>query len=75
MLQAYNGYGGYTTYGTFDFPYTHGPDPIIEPSVFNRSRAMRRAYHASYNRPFIVRGYRPVNMPLNAEYPASMPRR
>ena len=24
---------------------------------------------ASYNRPFIKRGYRPVNMPLNAEYP------
>ena len=32
-------------------------------------QALRRAYKASYNRPFITRDYRAVNMPLNSEYP------
>eukprot|EP00966_Prymnesium_polylepis_P157075 3629878-Prymnesium_polylepis.2 len=31
--------------------------------------ASRRAYKASFNRPFATRAYRQVNMPFNAEYP------
>ena len=30
----------------------------------------RRAYKASYNRPFATRAYRAVNMPFNSELPA-----
>eukprot|EP00039_Didymoeca_costata_P012108 m.173198 g.173198 ORF g.173198 m.173198 type:complete len:886 (+) comp15384_c0_seq12:174-2831(+) len=63
--QAYNGYGGYTTYGSFNTPYTHGPDAVL----INYSQPIRRAFKASYNRPLITRDYRPVNMPLNSEYP------
>ena len=28
--QAYNGYGGFTTYGSFDHPYTHGTMPVTQ---------------------------------------------
>lgn len=65
--QAYNGYGGLTSYGTFDFPATHGPDvQLLDPAATPRARALA----ASYNRPLITRGYRAVNAPLSAEYPA-----
>lgn len=64
--QAYNGYGGLTTYGSFAYPWTHGPSPWILPL----NGPSPRAFKASYNRPLITRGYRAVNMPLNAEYPA-----
>ena len=62
---AYNGYGGFTTYGSFVSPYTHGPDP----EVINVTEPWRRAYKASYNRPMITRGYRAINMPLATEMP------
>ena len=50
--QAYNRYGGTSTYGTFD-----------------PARPAERAYKVSYNRPFVTRDYRAVNMVFNAEYP------
>ena len=55
--QAYNRYGGYCTYGRLD------PD---NPRVLG---IPPRAYKVSYNRPFMTRHYRPVNMVFNAEYP------
>ncbi|GAB5368460.1 hypothetical protein AAMO2058_001321100 [Amorphochlora amoebiformis] len=64
--QAYNGYGGLTTYGSFKFPFTHGP----KVEKMDIEKPMPRSYKASYNRPLITRGYRAVNMPLHAEYPA-----
>uniref|UniRef100_A0A7S3YXP5 N,N-dimethylformamidase beta subunit-like C-terminal domain-containing protein n=1 Tax=Lotharella globosa TaxID=91324 RepID=A0A7S3YXP5_9EUKA len=64
--QAYNGYGGLTTYGSFRFPFTHGPYP--EPMDIHKPQP--RAFKASYNRPITTRDYRNVNMPLHAEYPA-----
>lgn len=63
--QAYNGYGGYTTYGSFITPRTHGPNSFW----MTEEQSLRRAHKASYNRPLITRDYRPVNMPLNSEYP------
>ena len=55
--QAYNRYGGHSTYSSLDpdHPRQHGGPP--------------RAYKVSYNRPFETRHYRAVNMPFNAEYP------
>ena len=55
--QAYNRYGGHSTYAQFDpdHPRIHG-DPI-------------RAYKVSYNRPLETRHYRAVNVVFNAEYP------
>ena len=69
--QAYNGWGGLTTYGSFDFPYTHYGDDAPQPmNVDVASSSPPRAYKASYNRPLITRDYRAVNAPLNSEYPA-----
>eukprot|EP00038_Savillea_parva_P004136 m.134462 g.134462 ORF g.134462 m.134462 type:complete len:855 (+) comp11387_c1_seq1:141-2705(+) len=62
---AYNGYGGFTTYGSFASPYTHGPNK----RYMTEEESIVRAYKRSYNTPLITRDYRPVNMPLNAEYP------
>jgi hypothetical protein len=67
--QAYNGYGGFTTYGSFDHPYTHGPDVRLDEAALIPGQAPRRAFKASYARPLVTRDYRPVNMPFNAEYP------
>lgn len=61
--QAYNCWGTTNTYGV---PcdswalYAGSPTPI---------NVSRRAYKASYNRPFATRSYRAVNMVFNAEYP------
>jgi hypothetical protein len=67
--QAYNGYGGYTTYGSFDYPFTHGPDARVDHDALKPGEAPRRAFKASYARPLVTRDYRPVNMPFNSEYP------
>jgi hypothetical protein len=61
---AYNGWGGFTTYGSFKLPYTHGPNPRFLQEHEHPIRAHKR----SYNTPVITRDYRPVNMPLNSEY-------
>ena len=67
--QAYNGYGGYTTYGSFDHPYTHGPNARLDEDALQAGQPSRRAFKASYARPLVTRDYRPVNMPFTAEYP------
>ncbi|MCA9989005.1 MAG: hypothetical protein KDE59_32085 [Anaerolineales bacterium] len=56
--QAYNRYGGHSTYAELDetYPRVHG------------ARATR-AHKVSYNRPFETRHYRAVNMVFNGEYP------
>ncbi len=55
--QAYNRYGGHSTYAELDpeYPRVHGKP--------------NRAYKVSYNRPFETRHYRAVNMVFNGEYP------
>ena len=55
--QAYNRYGGHSTYGRLhpEHPRGHGGEP--------------RAYKVSYNRPLETRHYRAVNTVFNAEYP------
>ena len=55
--QAYNRYGGHSTYARLDpaYPRVHGGPP--------------RAYKVSYNRPLETRHYRAVNTVFNAEYP------
>lgn len=55
--QAYNRYGGHSTYAEMDpaYPRIHGKP--------------NRAHKVSYNRPFETRHYRAVNMVFNAEYP------
>ena len=55
--QAYNRYGGHSTYASLDpdHPRIHGGPP--------------RAYKVSYNRPLETRHYRAVNAVFNAEYP------
>lgn len=55
--QAYNRYGGHSTYAEMDpaYPRIHGKP--------------NRAYKVSYNRPLETRHYRAVNMVFNAEYP------
>ena len=55
--QAYNRYGGHSTYARLDpeHPRQHGGPP--------------RAYKVSYNRPLETRHYRAVNTVFNAEYP------
>jgi hypothetical protein len=66
---AYNGYGGLTTYGSFEYPFYHGPDP----TPYNLSlpgHDLKRAYKRSYNTPLITRNYRAVNQPFGNEYPA-----
>ena len=61
--QAYNCWGTTNTYGVAcDDPGVHAGSPAPP----NRTR---RAYKASFNRPFATRAYRNVNMPLNSEYP------
>jgi len=66
---AYNGYGGYTTYGSFDYPFEHAPSgaPL---NLSEEGHDLRRAYKRSYNTPLITRDYRSVNTPLANEYPA-----
>ena len=113
---AYNGYGGYTTYGSpsrfcrtlfrieravvhsygpdphscavlckfmtgFHYPFEHyGPDSTgasgkmmnvtaITGGIADASHVAVRALKRSLNTPLITRQYRPVNMPLNSEYP------
>jgi hypothetical protein len=65
----YNGWGGYTTYGTFEYPYEHAPGraPL---NLSDPDHALRRAYKRSYNTPLVTRDYRAVNAPLTCEYPA-----
>ena len=55
--QAYNRYGGHSTYSRLDpdHPRQHGGPP--------------RAFKVSYNRPLETRHYRAVNTVFNAEYP------
>ena len=56
----YNGWGGYTTYGTFEYPYEHAPGraPL---NLSDPDHALRRAYKRSYNTPLVTRDYRAVN--------------
>ena len=56
--QAYNRYGGHSTYAELDPIYPRGHGAKAD-----------RAYKVSYNRPFETRHYRAVNMVFNAEYP------
>ena len=59
---AYNGWGGLTTYGSFEYPYEHAPSR----AAYNLSEPghdTRRAYKRSYNTPLITRDYRAVNAP------------
>ena len=51
---AYNGYGGYTTYGSFVYPFEHRPysRPM---NLSEPGHDLRRAYKRSYNTPLIVR--------------------
>ena len=60
--QAYNRYGGHSTYGRLDPDHPRAYD---ERSLDGR----HRAYKVSYNRPFETRHYQAVNMVFNAEYP------
>ncbi|MEM7111797.1 MAG: N,N-dimethylformamidase beta subunit family domain-containing protein [Chloroflexota bacterium] len=55
--QAYNRYGGHSTYAEMDpsYPRIHGKP--------------NRAHKVSYNRPLETRHYRAVNTVFNAEYP------
>ena len=63
---AYNGWGGLTTYGSFEYPLRHAPNRSLIPP---EDRTMR-AYKRSYNTPLITRDYRAVNAPFGCEYPA-----
>ena len=56
--QAYNRYGGHSTYSELDPAYPRGHGARRE-----------RAYKVSYNRPLETRHYRAVNTVFNAEYP------
>ena len=61
--QTYNCWGTTNTYGiACDNPDIHAGSPT--PPITGR-----RAYKASYNRPFATRAYRASNMPFNSEYP------
>ena len=69
---AYNGYGGYTTYGSFEYPFEHAP----RHAAMNLSEAghdLRRAHKRSYNTPLITRDYRSVNTPFANEYAPRAP--
>ena len=55
---AYNGYGGYTTYGTFSFPYLHEPFSSSSEDPSSPLAGTTRAYVRSYNTPLITRDYR-----------------
>ena len=63
--QAYNGYGGYTTYGSFDYPREHAPARRLL-NLSEPGHQQRRAYKRSLNTPLITRDYRACNMPLHA---------
>jgi len=67
---AYNGWGGYTTYGSFDYPREHAPGRRLM-DVADPDAQLTRAHKRSYNTPLITRDYRAVNMPLSAEYAAA----
>lgn len=60
---AYNGYGGLTTYGSFEYPFEHAPlrTPM---NITEPGHDLRRAYKRSYNTPLITRDYRSVNTPV-----------
>ncbi|EOD41902.1 hypothetical protein EMIHUDRAFT_95099 [Emiliania huxleyi CCMP1516] len=66
---AYNGWGGLTTYGSFEYPFEHAPGRAAY-NLSDPDHDTRRAYKRSYNTPLITRDYRAVNMPLTSEYPA-----
>ena len=63
---AYNGWGGLTTYGSFEYPLRHAPNRTF---IAEAART-ERAYKRSYNTPLVTRDYRAVNAPFGAEYPA-----
>ena len=64
--QAYNCWGTVNTYGAACAePLLHAGSPPPPDATKGR-----RAYKASYNRPFATRAYRAVNMPFNSELPA-----
>jgi len=63
---AYNGWGGLTTYGSFEYPKSHAPNR----SLVREEDRLRRAFKRSYNTPLVTRDYRAVNAPFGAEYPA-----
>jgi hypothetical protein len=67
---AYNGYGGYTTYGSFEYPREHAPFRTMM-NVSQPGHELRRAYKRSFNTPLITRDYRAVNM--RAAAPANAP--
>ncbi|KAK7231920.1 hypothetical protein SO694_00083058 [Aureococcus anophagefferens] len=58
---AYNGYGGYTTYGAFTYPFLHEPFDKQFMNLSDPSHATKRAYKRSLNTPVITRDYRSVN--------------
>lgn len=66
---AYNGWGGLTTYGSFEFPFEHAPNRTAY-DLGDADAGLRRAFKRSYNTPLITRDYRAVNTPLTNEYPA-----
>ena len=56
---AYNGYGGLTTYGSFEYPFEHAP--LRRPmDITVPGHDLKRAYKRSYNTPMITRDYRSV---------------
>ena len=67
---AYNGYGGLTTYGSFDFPYFHEPRGDQWLNLSDPGHVYVRAYKRSLNTPLITRDYRSVNAPLGPELAA-----
>ncbi|KAH8078449.1 hypothetical protein JL720_9640 [Aureococcus anophagefferens] len=67
---AYNGYGGYTTYGAFTYPFLHEPFDKQFMNLSDPSHATKRAYKRSLNTPVITRDYRSVNAPFGAELAA-----
>jgi len=67
---AYNGYGGYTTYGAFTYPFLHEPFGKQFMNLSDPGHATKRAYKRSLNTPVITRDYRSVNAPFGAELAA-----
>lgn len=63
---AYNGWGGLTTYGSFEFPWRHAPNR----TYMAEGDAMNRAFKRSYNTPLVTRDYRAVNSPFGVEIAA-----
>jgi len=66
---AYNGYGGLTTYGSFDYPREHEPDRAYF-DLGDPDHQTARAFARSLDTPLITRDYRSVNAPLGPEYAA-----